>query len=200
MVLSYDFLKKVYPNIDNVQFNINSSNIKKNRLVEIFLEIKEFYLKSRELDYIIIHSYIYEILHILLTNYKSDIKEENRKSYFKYRKKQKEILLFINENYKEELTLEYVSKEFFMSSEYFSRKFHKWFGITYKSYLNNIRFSKAYEDIINTNDNIQDIAFNHGFSNVKSFINLFKQKYNMTPYKYRKSYKESRIDKKESKK
>lgn len=200
MVLSYDFLKKVYQDIDNVYFDIMSSDIKKDRLIEIFLEIKDFYLKPKELDYIIIHSYIYEILHILLTNYKSHIKEESRKTYFKYRERQKEILVYISDNYKEELTLEHISNEFFMSSEYFSRKFHKWFGVTYKVYLNNFRLSKAYEDIINTNDNIQDIAFSHGFSNVKSFISIFKQKYNMTPYKYRQSYKESRIDIKESKK
>lgn len=73
-----------------------------------------------------------------------------------------------------------------MSSEYFSRKFHEWFGVTYKIYLANYRLSKAYEDLINNDDTVQDIAIYHGFSNVKSFISIFKEKYNMTPAKYRK--------------
>ena len=72
-----------------------------------------------------------------------------------------------------------------MSSEYFSRKFHEWFGTTYKVYLANYRFSKAYEELINSNNNIQDIASTHGFSNVKSFITIFKEKYNITPSRYR---------------
>lgn len=200
LVLSYDFIKKVYPNIDNIQFDIMDSNCKKDRLQEIFLEIKELYLNQNELDYIKINSYIYEILYILLTNYRIQKEDNYKNNYFKYKERQKEILIYISENYKKELPLEHISKHFYMSSEYFSRKFHKWFGVTYKAYLNNFRLSKAYEDIINSDDNIQDIASFHGFSNIKSFISVFKQKYNMTPLKYRKYFKASKNNQKENKK
>lgn len=200
LILSYDFIKKVYPNIDNIQFDIMASNCKKDRLREIFLEMKEFYLNPKELDYIKINSYIYEILHILLSNYIVQKNNDYIKNHFNYKERQKEILVYISENYKEELTLEKISKDFYMSSEYFSRKFHEWFGVTYKVYLSNYRLCKAYEDIINSDGNIQDIALSHGFSNVKSFISLFKQKYNMTPFKYRQNFKESKNNSKVNKK
>ncbi|MBU5484259.1 AraC family transcriptional regulator [Clostridium sp. MSJ-11] len=200
LILSYEFIKKLYPNIDNIRLDIMKSNFKKDRLREIFLEMKEFCLHPKELDYIKVNSYIYEILYILLSNCIISKERDYTKNYFKYREKQKEILTYISENYKEELTLERISKHFYMSNEYFSRKFREWFGITYKAYLSNFRLHKAYEDIINSEVNIQDIAIFHGFSNVKSFINLFKKKYKMTPLKYRQYLKESKNDIKMGKK
>lgn len=185
LVLSYDFIKSVYPNIDNIRFDIYKKSNSKKRLVDIFLTIKDIYLNPKELDYIKINSYIYEILYILLSDFTAEDDNSNLENYFKYRDKQKEILMYIGENYREELSLDKISKQFYMSSEYFSRKFHEWFGVTYKIYLANYRLSKAYEDLINSDDNIQDIALTHGFLNVKSFINIFKEKYNMTPSKYR---------------
>lgn len=185
LVLSYDFIKNVYPNIDNIRFDISKDSSSKSRMVDIFLEIKDIYLNPKELDYIKINSYLYEILYILLSDFTVEENNSNLENYFKYRDKQKEILMYIGENYREELTLDRISKQFYMSSEYFSRKFHEWFGTTYKVYLANYRFSKAYEELINSNNNIQDIASTHGFSNVKSFITIFKEKYNITPSRYR---------------
>ncbi|MEW9095366.1 MAG: AraC family transcriptional regulator [Clostridiaceae bacterium] len=200
LILSYEFIKKLYPDIDNIRLDIMNSNFKKDRLREIFLEMKEFCLHPKELDYIKVNSYIYEILYILLSNCIILKDQYYIKNYFKYREKQKEILTYISENYKEELTLEHISKHFYMSNEYFSRKFREWFGITYKVYLSNFRLHKAYEDIVNSEMNIQDVAIFHGFSNVKSFISLFKKKYKMTPFKYRQYLKESKNDIKMGKK
>lgn len=199
MIISYDFIKKVYPNFDNVRLDIKKVGLKKDRLIEIFLDIKEYSLNPKELDYLKINSYLYEILYILFSNCISEevtIQDER----FKYRERQKEILTYINENYKEDLSLDYMAKKFYMSKEYFSRKFHQWFGVTYKVYLSNYRLNKAYENIIKTDENIKDISAIHGFSNVKSFINIFKEKYGMTPNKYRKALKELKNDSKKDKK
>ncbi|ENZ02525.1 hypothetical protein HMPREF1092_01760 [Clostridium thermobutyricum] len=199
LIMSYDFIKNVYPNFDNVRLDIKKVGLKKDRLIEIFLDIKEYFLNPKELDYLKINSYLYEILYILFSNCISEevtIQDER----FKYRERQKEILTYINENYKEGLSLDYMAKKFYMSKEYFSRKFHQWFGVTYKVYLSNYRLNKAYENIIKTDENIKDISAIHGFSNVKSFINIFKEKYGMTPSKYRKYIKELKNDIKEDKK
>lgn len=200
LILSYDFIKSVYSNIDNIRLDIKELGCKKHRLCEIFLEMKKFSLNPKELDYIKITSYIYEVLHILLSNCIISMDKDYTENYFKYREKQKEILTYISENYKKDLTLDHIAKHFYMSSGYFSRKFHQWFGVNYKLYLSQFRLHKAYEDIVNTEGSIQDIATYHGFLNVKSFINLFKEKYRMTPLKYRNYLKESKNDTKMDKK
>ncbi|MGL4570447.1 MAG: AraC family transcriptional regulator [Clostridium sp.] len=200
LILSYDFIKKIYPDIDNIQFDVMGTNKHNGKLHEIFLNLKELYLNQSELDYIKINSYIYEVLYILLKNYRTLKSEDNTGNYFKYKERQKDILTYISENYSEDLTLERISKHFYMSSDYFSRKFHEWFGVTYKVHLNNFRLYKAYEDVATTAYSIQDIAYSHGFSNVKSFIITFKDKYNMTPLKYRQYLNESKNNNKLNKK
>lgn len=200
LIMSYDFIKKVYPNFDNVRLDIKKVGLKKDRLIEIFLDIKEYFLNPKELDYLKINSYLYEILYILFSNCINEEDCFKDEKYFKYRERQKEILAYISENYKEDLSLDYMAKKFYMSKEYFSRKFHQWFGVTYKVYLSNYRLNKAYESIIKTDENIKDIATINGFLNVKSFINIFKEKYGMTPSKYRKYIKELKNDIKEDKK
>lgn len=199
-IISYEFIKKAYPNFDNVRLDIKKLGSKKDRLIEIFLDIKEYVLNPKELDYLKINSYLYEILYILFSNCIDEEDIINNEKYFKYRECQKAILTFISDNYKEDLSLDYIAKKFYMSKEYFSRKFHEWFGVTYKIYLSEFRLKKAYDYIIKTDENIQDIATIHGFSNVKSFISIFKGKYGMTPYKYRKNLKELKNDIKEDKK
>lgn len=169
LIMSYDFIKNVYPNFDNVRLDIKKVGLKKDRLIEIFLDIKEYFLNPKELDYLKINSYLYEILYILFSNCINEEDCFKDEKYFKYRERQKEILAYISENYKEDLSLDYMAKKFYMSKEYFSRKFHQWFGVTYKVYLSNYRLNKAYESIIKTDENIKDIATINGFLNVKSF-------------------------------
>lgn len=200
LIISYEFIKREYSNIDNIRFDINKEGVDKKRLREIFLDLKEYYLNPKEVDYLKINGYLYEILYILASNCvqeESSIKEEK---YFVYRERQREILTYINENYNQSLSLEFIAKNFYMNKEYFSRKFHEWFGVNFKSYLNNFRLYKAYEDIINTTDSIQVIASRHGFSNTRSFSDIFRVTYDATPNKYRQALKESKNDMKKDKK
>ncbi|MEC5267498.1 helix-turn-helix transcriptional regulator, partial [Bacillus mycoides] len=87
----------------------------------------------------------------------------------------------------EEVKLTDVDNHFFVSEEHFSRMFKKSFGSNFTTFLTRYRLYKAYEDIINSTNSIQDIAVKHGFSNVKSFISQFKEKYGYTPLQYRKN-------------
>lgn len=200
LVISYEFIKKEYSNIDNIRFDINKDGVNKKRLREIFLDLKEYYLEPKELDYLKINGYLYEILYILASNCIEENFNNRNERYFVYRERQREILTYINENYNKSLSLEAIAKNFYMNKEYFSRKFHEWFGVNFKSYLNNFRLYKAYEDIISTTDSIQIIANRHGFSNTRSFSDIFRDTYDSTPNKYRQALKESKKDIKKDKK
>ena len=58
-------------------------------------------------------------------------------------------------------------------------------GITVKEYLSRIRLWHAQEQLIETDYPVIDIAICNGFPNVKSFNQVFKRKYQITPAKYR---------------
>jgi len=60
-------------------------------------------------------------------------------------------------------------------------------GVTYLQYLNEIRLSHIYQDLITTELPIQEILELHGFTNYKLFRKVFSQKFQMTPSEVRNS-------------
>lgn len=139
------------------------------------------------------NGYLYELVYYLLT--RCVVQDEDaEKKIKKMNHTQKKILNYIDEHYREELTLKMMAETFGMSEEYFSRKFHKYFGISFKNYVDKYRLYQAFEDVIQSEKSMQQIAIENGFPNIKSFISHFKKEYNVTPYQYRKRYIMSRND------
>lgn len=54
-------------------------------------------------------------------------------------------------------------------------------GQTYLEYLNDVRISYIYKDLINTDNTLCSISEILVFSNYKLFYKLFKKKFNCTP-------------------
>jgi len=184
LIVSYEFLKELNADFDKYRFTLQASFVQKEKLQQIFYELKELVTNFDELSYIKMNSLIYEIVYILLRNCKDRKKEDND---FQFGNKQKEIITYMYEHYDEKLKMKDVAKHFFVSEEHFSRMFKKSFGSNFISFLTRYRLHKAYEDIISSTNSIQDIAVKHGFPNVKSFISQFKGKYGDTPLQYRKN-------------
>lgn len=98
----------------------------------------------------------------------------------------KEIVTYLNQHYDEDLNLSSLADYFHFSEVYLSRMFKEKTGITLLSYLNKIRLNHAYNDLMNTNLTINEIALNHGFKNVKAFNKIFKEYYHDIPSNHRK--------------
>ena len=52
--------------------------------------------------------------------------------------------------------------------------------------MNQVRVSKAFRDLLETDYSILEIAMRSGFPDTRSFINVFRDTYGMTPSQYRK--------------
>lgn len=187
VILSYDFIKKVYPDIDKVYFRLDSGAERMERIRGIYSELKRYCHDPQPFDYIKINGYLYEILYFLLTE--CVVQDENAgRRIKKMNHIQKKMLNYIDEHYREELTLKMMAQEFEVSEAYFSRKFHQSFGISFKNYVDRYRIYQAFGDIIQSDKPMQVIAMENGFPNIKSFIAGFKKEYGVTPYQYRKNY------------
>lgn len=182
LLISYDFIKQFYPNIDNITFDLN---IKKDHfdLKQLYKKLEHLYLQQDEYTYLEINACILEIFTLLLRNYQGN-KQVNKQT--NHQEQIKAILAYLHEHYNEDLSLLDMAEQFHLSNEYFSRKFHYYIGKTFRDYLASYRLYKAYDDVINSNKDIKDIAMIHGFLNVKSFIKIFKDTYSLTPLQYRK--------------
>lgn len=59
-------------------------------------------------------------------------------------------------------------------------------GKTFLEYLNEIRLSHIYEDLVSTDLALKTILENNGFTNYKLFRQLFYNNFHTTPGEYRK--------------
>jgi two-component system response regulator YesN len=95
------------------------------------------------------------------------------------------IKKYIQQNYSQNLSLDELSKIFFISSSYISKLFKKECGLNIKDYIRNIRMDKAGDMLVNSNMRIKDIAQELGYLGYRHFCTVFKNYYNITPLQYR---------------
>ena len=68
------------------------------------------------------------------------------------------------------------------------------FGIGLKSYINELRLLRAYDDLIWTNESAEAISENLGFSSYSHFCKIFKDRYSISPSFLRKGCKNEKIE------
>lgn len=95
-------------------------------------------------------------------------------------------LKYLHSNYAQSLSLEQVAAEVHLTPEYFSRIFKDEMGLTFVNYLTDLRLQHSVQMLETTALRVQNIAQAVGYPNVSYFSTIFKKKYGMSPYEYRK--------------
>lgn len=91
---------------------------------------------------------------------------------------------YIEKNYTQNLSCEYLSGLCFVTPAYFSRLFIKLTGCTVSKYILNLRISKAKSLLLNRQIKIRSVAEETGYEDVSYFIRKFKQATGLTPMQY----------------
>lgn len=73
-----------------------------------------------------------------------------------------------------------------LSKEYFSRLFKEEMGVNFSVFLNNYRLDMAKDMLVNTDKKLYEIAEETGFSSLSYFSRKFKEKFDKTPFAFRK--------------
>lgn len=100
-----------------------------------------------------------------------------------------EISAYIHEHYREPLTLEELSRQFYISPAYLSRVFLKLTGFHLSEYIRVVRVREAQNMLRNTREKIQLIAEQVGFEHVSHFNKTFKSITGSSPLHYRKQHR-----------
>lgn len=95
------------------------------------------------------------------------------------------IKIFIEKNYKEDISLSDLADTFYLSKEHLSRLFKKETGQNLFSYIMDLKLEEAKRLLIETNRTLDDIAFSLGFSNGNYFSKVFKKNIGVSPSSYR---------------
>ena len=105
-------------------------------------------------------------------------KNEVKKRYSKTIEK---ALRYIEENYKNHISLIDVARHIYLSHEYFSRLFKEEVGENFSTYLTVYRMNKAKELIKGTDMKISQIAMEVGYSNPGYFSKNYKKYMGVSP-------------------
>ena len=89
-----------------------------------------------------------------------------------------EIVNYINEHYKENITLKKMAKDFGYTREYFSKIFYKTIGLHFNDYLSQVRIKNVVDLISNKQESkqkITDIILSCGYNNLVTFYRQYKK-------------------------
>lgn len=92
---------------------------------------------------------------------------------------------YIENNYNTNLNLDKLSQNQFISKYHLLRLFKKYYGLTPRQYLIDIRIEKAKEHLKN-GITVTETCFAVGFESLGSFSSLFKRRTGKTPAQFRK--------------
>ena len=127
----------------------------------------------------------YMLLYILVTKYRET--DVNEKVIQNSRKLDRlsQITAYMEENYREDISLESLAEIFGYSATYLSRMFRKYAKTNYKACLDDIRLEHAVKDLADTRRPIGEVVLRNGFPNSRAFVKVFKKRYGMLPKEYR---------------
>lgn len=113
-------------------------------------------------------------------------------------KRMQEIVAYVEDYYMEDISLQKLSKMFFLTREHISRKFKKETGMTLSKYVTNLRVRQAKQWLLETAETIHSISLMLGYQDEKYFSKLFKKVVGLTPFEYRALYANVRDSEKSS--
>lgn len=102
--------------------------------------------------------------------------------------KLKSILHYLDEHYTENISLDKLAEQFFISKYYLSREFKKEFGTTIIQYILTKKITNAKELLRYSNDSIEVIAQLCGIDDASYFNKIFKKIEGCTASEYRKRW------------
>lgn len=96
------------------------------------------------------------------------------------------ILSIINDRYAEDLSLETIAGEVYLTVPYLSKFFKSCMGVTISRYIRTTRLYHAANALLSPGKSIESIAEENGFPNTRAFVSAFKEEYGELPSSWRK--------------
>ena len=93
---------------------------------------------------------------------------------------------YLLEHLADRVTIEDLSKQFLMNPTSIKKAFKDVYGMSIAAHMKQHRMEHAARLLLETNDNIAQIAFAVGYESQSRFTNTFKETYGMLPSMYRK--------------
>ena len=147
----------------------------------VYDRIRPFYaaLTESEDQSLLQQGYLYVILGILYENLSFE-----RISHSVHTDLATQILTYIEEHHREELTPSALATHLGYSHSYLARLFRAHLGVTLGQYITAVKLKHALSMIMEEKVNVTECALESGFSSVSSFYRAFSKEFNCSPSEY----------------
>lgn len=161
-------------------------------LKELILNIANEYIEKKCGYELVIKSYLYQLIVTLTRGYGYDtvglVAERGKRRKIE---ELRDVMMYVEEHYGEQFTLNEISKIARMSPYHFCRTFKRITGQTFIEYVNLCRIRKGEEMILNSSLPISQIAHRVGFNNINYFNRVFRKYRLCSPSEFRKQMVQS---------
>ena len=154
-------------------------------LVELWNKIYGFASSEDYIKDMKINECIYSLLTLIMAEswHPESISSSNSK-----KQNLLDIKLYLDNNFREKITLEMLSEIFFINKFYLTRVFKEQFGTTINSYIIQLRITDAKHMLRFTNKTIEEIGLECGIGPLHYFSRAFKKIEGISPNEYRKKW------------
>lgn len=191
--ISRGLLEKYIPNIELYHLSCNPGEIpsellpvyedmckKMETLTRLYIENPFAYLMESEG---IILQVLSRLMRYFSTNAAPQISDVSKMTMERLRN----VITYVEDHFREPVSLQEISDYLGLGKEYFCRFFKKNMGISFLQYLNEVRITHIYQDLLSTDMPVSELAEKNGFTNQKLFNRTFKEIYGCTPSAVRKN-------------
>lgn len=188
----YEYLKPFFARSANFSNRITAESVHYSRLKEYLFTVRDEFA-GREAGYdLAIKAALLMFLAILYRHYSGRNELYSQDSaYQKAYDRIRPCLSFMQEHYREDITLEELANLVHMNKTYLSDYFKKVMNMGLFDYLEQLRLHKACLLLTSTDDSVTVIADLTGFNSVSYFNRFFKKLTGSTPTVYRKEAAQS---------
>lgn len=191
LLIDYDFLKQIYPNIDQIHFSLHGRPAQLSQLIpyqeiekQLRIMIQLLQEPKTDSNNLNLTGHLYILIALFLKNFSRQITSDTLVNESLIDK----ALSTINTNYAENLNGTILAKRLNTSVTTLNLQFHQAVQMPINKYITTVRLLMAQKKLLNTDRNIDCIAIECGFSSTKSFVRNFKNWKGTTPFQYRKNY------------
>lgn len=189
--ISKNFMRRYIPDIELLHIKCYSEKIcpqqqkSYNELCEYMKDLIILYVNQTQSYNLRSNALVLQILANLIDYYSIPVAESITTLNYNKLARMEQICDYVQNNYKEIISLQQVSDTIGLNKEYFCRFFKQNMGLSFLNYVQQIRINHIYHDLIQLDDSIQEIIEKHGFTNQKLFYRKFKETYSCTPRQLR---------------
>ena len=193
-------LSRFLPKFDQLSFSLKfdpDDPVKSqalNFLKDHMQTILQYRQEGREDRGLEIQARLFAMADVLVTNFSQPLALEEARLQRSDMTRLEPLLEYTRLHHHEELTLDGAADSMGLNKEYFCRLFKKNMGVSYLTYLNQIRATALCRELETSDDPIGELGERHGFSNPKMMNQYFREVYGCTPSEKRKAFREMVLD------